>query len=214
MSKYTETTVSAAAYQRCKKITIYNPYQEAPTVQFEEEQIIKRADNSVLKDPQGTITMLVNNFNDSFPVYNPLTQAKTGTNGTIAQLYALVWSVYMHQAVQRDAHLAKVAVEQAAQTASNALRTQHQADIAALSAAFDAADATDLAAAEALAATKATQEEKDVVMADYQTAREVKVVAVNAAIDAANNTYNAAVVAASTKAATDAQVAYDAVMNA
>ena len=147
MSKYTETPLSAAAYQRCEKITIYNPYMAAPTVQFEEEQVIKRADNSILHDKVGTITMVVDDYTATFPVYDPTTQVKTGTTGTVAQLYAMIWSVYMHQAVLRDAYLAKGAVLQA----------------------FNVTDQANRVAAEAAAA--ATPESRDQIMADYEAAK-------------------------------------------
>jgi hypothetical protein len=183
-------------------------------VQFEEEQIIKRADNSILHDNLSTITMLINDYAATFPVYNPVTQVKTGTTGTVAQLYAMIWSVYINQAVLRDAYLATVAVEQAAQTAAQVASAKVITDVAALYAAFTTEDANDLAAAEALAATKATQEEKDVVMADYQTAKAAKVVALTTATDLVRSNAETAATAAAAQAVIDAQAAYDAVINA
>jgi hypothetical protein len=214
MSKYIETALSAAAYQRCKKITIYNPYMGVPTVQFEEEMIIKRADGSALHDNLSTMTKLINNYSETFPIYNPVTQAKTGATGTVAQLYAMIWSVYMNEAVYRDAHLAKVAVLDAFQVQDRANKVAADAAVALIWANFTTADAAALVTATALADTMATPEEKAVVMADYEAA---KATAYTAASDAAAlvvTNYDAAKVAAEAQSVIDAQAAYDAVLAA
>lgn len=213
MSKYIEQQINAQAYQRCKKITIYNPYNETPTVQFEEEQIFKRPDGSALKENLSTITKIVSNYGETFPVYNPVTQAKTGQMGSVAQLYALIWSVYMNEAVQRDAHLAKVAVEEAGRVAAQQAQVVYSQALGAANQAFADQDATDLATANALAETKATQEEKDAVMAEYATARAVKAEAYATQVDTLTNTYNAESAAAATQLIINAQAAYDAVIN-
>lgn len=213
-SKYTETQVNTAAYQRCKEIRIYNPYGEKPTVQFVEEQLLKRPNGGVIHDEAGTITKPIGDYNETFPVYNPMTQVKTGQTASIAQLYAMIWSVYMNEAVLRDAYLAKVAVGNAGRDAEIAAQAAYEASIRDVSAAFDTQDAADLAAATADAETKATQDEKDAVMAAYAAAKQTKVTAVDAELTTLRTDYATAKAAAATKLVTDAQAAYDAVINA
>lgn len=212
MSKYIETPLSAAAYQRCRKITIWNPFMETPTVQFEEEQIIKRANNTLLHDDVGTITKLINKFDETFPVYDPVTQVKTGQDASIAQLYALIWSVYMNEAISRDAHLAKAAVFEAYRQQSYTDKIAMEEAVAAIYRTFDEQDALDLASATALSETKTTQAEKDEVMANYAANKQAASVSANASAQALRDTYATDSAAAEAQSVIDAQAAYDAVM--
>ena len=187
---------------------------EAPTVQFEEEMIINRANGSPLHDNLSTMTKIVNNYAETFPVYDPATQLKTGATGSVAQLYAMIWSVYMNEAVHRDAHSAKVAVMEAARIAADAARIAADAAVALIWSDLATADAANLATATALAATLPTQEEKDAVMAAYNTAALAATASATTAATLVTTNYNAAKVAAEAQALIDAQAAYDAVLAA
>jgi hypothetical protein len=171
MSKYVESPANIAAYQRCKQITIYNPFLQPPTVVFHEEQVLKRPDGSVLYDNLGLLTKNITNFYEVFPIYNPTTQVKTGQMANVAQLYAMIWSVYMNEAVHRDAHLAHAAVLAAFEKHDAIDKINMDAAIATIWSEFATNDAVALATAEALAATKSTQAEMDAVMEEYAAAR-------------------------------------------
>lgn len=102
MTKYQESSISAAEYQRCMRIVIENEYQKAPLVNFYEETIITRADGTVIHQPVGGINMAVTDPTTAFDVYDPDTQEKTGATATLSQIYTLIWSVYMTEALKRD----------------------------------------------------------------------------------------------------------------
>jgi hypothetical protein len=77
-----------------------------------------------------------------------------------------------------------------------------------------AASAAALAAAVALADTKATEEEKALVMAEQAADQEIRSSALDADLAALKASYDAAVVTDAAAAIAAAQAAYDAVMNA
>lgn len=103
MSKYQESAVSADQYQRCYKITIHNPYGLQQSVQFDEEQIFKRQDGSVVHDElRAPIVKNITNLSETVPLYNPITQQKIGKDVTLQDVYVMIWSVYMNEALKRD----------------------------------------------------------------------------------------------------------------
>lgn len=107
MSKYQATNLSA--YQRTYRITIENPYNGVPAVTFDEETVLQEADGTVVHSFNGfnapgspILTKLVTDYTETFDIYDPTTQLKTGQTMPIAQIYALIWSFYMNEAVKRD----------------------------------------------------------------------------------------------------------------
>lgn len=213
-NKYLETPISTAVYQRCEEIRIFNPYQAVPTVMFMEEQVLTRSNGSVLHDKVGTLTKLITDVNETFPIYNPVTQTKVGQDASIGQLYALIWSVYMNEALKRDAYNAKTESLRVSQDQATAAAAAYQDEVNAVNATFTSDDATARAAAEALADTKATEEEKALVMAAYAADLEIRGNALAATLASMAGIYDAARIANAEAAAAAAQAAYDAVMNA
>jgi hypothetical protein len=214
MSKYIETTIAAAEYQRCRTIIIQNPYQASPTVSFDEESIFKKSDGTIIKEPKGGINKIIDDYSYQVPVYNPLTQQKTGQSAPISQIYTLIWSVYMHEATKRDAALAKALVKQSYVTVCATKLEAFRVVTTALGTDFFTQDTADFLAAQALADTKETPEEKAAVMADYDTARNVKLLQKNTEVQTATEAYNDDKVASDAQNELDAQAAYDAIMNA
>lgn len=213
-SKYMESPVSSAVYQRCEEIRIFNPYQAVPTVMFFEEQVWARPNGSVIHDKVGSLTKLITNINETFPIYNPATQTKVGQDASIGQLYALIWSVYMHEAVKRDAEQARFDSEQASRLLEETYAANYSSANLALHVAFDSEDATLYAAAVELAATKVTTEEKASVMADYQAAKDVRLATLTAAVVDLTASYEAAKKTRADAAVVAAAAAYTAVINA
>jgi hypothetical protein len=215
MSKYIETPMDAATYQRCSQIIIANPYQAPPVVTFSEEQIIKRADGSVLHD--ALLLPISKTFSDpayAFPIYNPTNQQKTGQSATVAQVYALIWSVYMFEATKRDATKAKDAVLAQFEATAMAAMAAAIASAKPVRDAFSAQDAVDKAALLAAIATAATQDEKDAATVAYDIARSAKLAASEAQANALVNDQIALNDTQRVQAVIDAQAAYDSVMAA
>jgi len=216
MSKYVETPIAAAVYQRSHCITITNPYQAYPVVTFEEEQLIKREDGTVFHDVlRGPhLTKIIDDYGYEFPVYNPLTQQKTGQTSTAAQVYAIIWSVYMFEATKRDAQKAKDKVLSVFEaSALAALDTAHVA-AAAVRDQFAAQDAMDYAEALDAADAAPTQEFKDAIMVAYETSKAQKKADSEAAANKAVSDQLEASAVLRVQAVIDAQAAYDRVMAA
>jgi hypothetical protein len=166
-----------------------------------------------LHDKVGTLTKLITDVNETFPVYNPVTQTKVGQDASVGQLYALIWSVYMNEAIKRDAALAKAATENDYRVQAEVAARAYDTEAAALAATFDIENAAALDAATALAATKATDEEKALVMAEYDANREIQSTALNASLATLKANYEASKLTQAEAAKAAAKAAYDAIMN-
>ena len=109
---YKQTTISGTSWTRCRTVTITNPLpghgpvqgitgvEQGPTAFFQEEKVVSidgvqsTSDTGSCRkafDPVATIPML-----------NPETGEATGATVTHAELYAILFSLYMQTAVERD----------------------------------------------------------------------------------------------------------------
>ena len=104
MPDYKESAVSGKQWQRCRAIEIDNPYGAMPVVRFFEEMRTQVGGQSV-SVPVGGITQ---NFDDPgkiFQLCNPMTGEQTGQTMTHGEVYAVLWSLYMALAEERDAEV-------------------------------------------------------------------------------------------------------------
>lgn len=218
MSKYQEQTVSGQEYQRCYRIVIWNPYQQAPEVLFEEEGIFKKSDGSTIHNNRiaengGVIKKTVNDLNESFNVYDPVTQQKTGEVAQLSTVYGLIWSVYMNEALKRDAEAAKQKIlfefnkwnEQARQTTISSIANIHSA--------VDSQEPALLNEAIILAATKVTEEEKKAVMDAYEADKQFRKSEATAQGVEIMQSYTRESSLRQAQAEAEAQAAYDQVIN-
>jgi hypothetical protein len=107
---YKETTLSGTSWTRCRCVTITNPLADTefdknnnplgPVAYFQEQKVISidGAQTTVdagscrkAFDPAATIPML-----------DPATGETTGSSVTHGELYAILFSLYMQTAVERD----------------------------------------------------------------------------------------------------------------
>ena len=109
---YKETTLSGTSWTRCRTVVITNPLAGTgpidpstnapfgPTANFHEEKVISIDGKQTTVDagscrkafdPAATI-----------PLLNPETGEPTGATVTHAELYAILFSLYMQTAVERD----------------------------------------------------------------------------------------------------------------
>lgn len=102
---YKESTLTGTSWTRCRCVTITNPLAGTtpPTAYFQEERVVEiDGGNTTMDasscskpfDPASVITML-----------NPITGLPTGTTTTHGELYAILYSLYMQTAIERDAAL-------------------------------------------------------------------------------------------------------------
>lgn len=104
MPNYKETSIEATLtkYQRCSHIMIDNPYQQQPTIHMSEQEV-SLLGTDVLKiegvgglnfpfDPAVVVTLI-----------DPTTNLPTGTTVTMGEVYAILYSLYIQKAAERDA---------------------------------------------------------------------------------------------------------------
>lgn len=100
MSDYKESDIQGKKWNRCYSISIVNTYGQPPFVSVYEESRIKFGDQSI-----GNPTEYFNiayNPAEVIELYDPATGEKTGTSITQSDLYNMLYSVYMNEAVKRD----------------------------------------------------------------------------------------------------------------
>lgn len=102
MADYKETTKSMTCWQRCYRITIENPYGAMPTVRFDEE-MRTNIDGQTVASVTGCITRDFDDPKHVFALRNPATGDPTGIEMTHGDVYAVLWSLYMSLAAERDA---------------------------------------------------------------------------------------------------------------
>lgn len=111
---YKETNLTGTSWTRCKSITITNPLANDPTpgpaVQqppkpialFNEETVTQLSNNSVSKQDTGYCSTEFNPIS-TIPLIDTETGAPTGETITHAELYRILFSLYMQTATSRDA---------------------------------------------------------------------------------------------------------------
>jgi hypothetical protein len=100
MADYKETDVSGVAWQRAYQILILNPLGQAPTVRYDEEQVINLNDGQIKQfvgnlgytvDPLGIIELR-----------DPVTLELTGESVPVALVHQALLSDYINRAKERD----------------------------------------------------------------------------------------------------------------
>ncbi len=99
---YRESSGSATSWRRANSVVITNPLNNilAATVSFGEEDVMQKGDFIVSKPATG-VTASFDPLG-TFAVINPETGLATGQNMTHAELYAILYSLYIKLATERD----------------------------------------------------------------------------------------------------------------
>lgn len=100
--KYQEQTATGTTWVRCKSLTIDNSLTSAPTANFQETRVTEVNG----KFSEQYVSGLVKAFdpvNGVIPLRNPETGELIGTTATHADLYVILYSLYMQTALARDA---------------------------------------------------------------------------------------------------------------
>lgn len=102
MPDYKETTVAGSSFSRCRLVEIRNPYQQNASVTFTEERITN-LEGRVLRDqPDAPITAEYRP-DTVMQMYDPATLEPLGSTITMSDVYAILFSAYLHYAKRRDA---------------------------------------------------------------------------------------------------------------
>ena len=107
MSDYKETSVSGSSYQRCSSIEISNGF-DRKHIGFYEQKVFNMDDGEKIVKGAGSIMkeFTPENAATSFDVLDPTTNARSGVSMTFGETYAVLYSLYLHLASERDAEVA------------------------------------------------------------------------------------------------------------
>ena len=104
MPDYKAQTKVVSTWQRCYRITIENPYAATPSIRFDEE-VMTVVDNETSSSVVGRFVRDFVDPENTFSLYDPQTGEKTGSTMTHGEVYAVLWSLYMSLADERDAQI-------------------------------------------------------------------------------------------------------------
>jgi hypothetical protein len=104
MADYKDTTVEGTAYVRCPQFIGWNPYGGTPSISFAEEQVINLTGGQTIRQPASGFTAMLTpeTATNEIPILDPTTGLPTGTSVTFAQVYGIMYSVYIQLAKERD----------------------------------------------------------------------------------------------------------------
>lgn len=102
MPNYQESTISGTQYMRCAGIEVVNHYGKLPRVIFREERVRVFGEADVDRESVGQIEIPHDGCR-SIPLVNPSTGEPTGQAVTWQDMYVMLYSAYLAEALARDA---------------------------------------------------------------------------------------------------------------
>lgn len=101
MSDYQESSVVGTRWNRFNHIKIDNTFRSVPVVYLDEERVTILADGRALHEPVGTLQVP---FAPNYPIAlrNPSTGEVTGQTITLGDVYGIVYSLCIQEAMVRD----------------------------------------------------------------------------------------------------------------
>jgi len=99
-SEYKATTVEGQKYNRAHTIIFFNPLDGMPSGEFQREDVIV-IDGKKIKVPDKKVPIV---FNPAKPIdiINPETGELTGSTVTMAELFAILYSLFVQEATVFD----------------------------------------------------------------------------------------------------------------
>lgn len=103
MNLYKQENKEISTYLRTNKVVLNNPLNAVPGVQIYEEKVLDVAgDVSTKQVSILTKSFTSENASTEFPLLNPVTLEPTGQTATYADVYAMIASLYLSMATERD----------------------------------------------------------------------------------------------------------------
>jgi hypothetical protein len=100
MADYKEQTLTGSQWQRCRTVTIQNPYGGQPMAYFQEEMLATVGADTIQRDV-GSCSAPFNPAS-TIPLLDTTTLLPTGDTVTHGALYQILFSLYMQTALDRD----------------------------------------------------------------------------------------------------------------
>ena len=102
MANYKESNVTGVTWQRCNRIDIRNPYEEAKFAVFLEEEITDLGNDKIVKSPAGQILADFIDPSTEVNLINPETGESLDISITYQDIYIVLHSLYIQLATLRD----------------------------------------------------------------------------------------------------------------
>jgi hypothetical protein len=102
MANYKESNVTGVTWQRCNRIDIRNPYEEAKFAVFLEEEITDLGNDKIVKTPLGQILADFTDPTTVVNLINPETGDSLESSVTYQDIYVMLHSLYIQLATLRD----------------------------------------------------------------------------------------------------------------
>lgn len=100
MGNYQESTITATPFTRARQIIIHHPYKGSPSVDYREERVIE-IEGQVISRDMGTLSVPIR-LDRMIPMRDIETGDLTGDNIPMAYAYAVIYSAYLQDALNRD----------------------------------------------------------------------------------------------------------------
>lgn len=108
MANYKEANLVGESYVRANSVNVTNA-ESNKFILFNEERVINLEGGEILRKPFGSVSssFTPENANTEFQVLNPGTgEPIDGATMTYADVYAALYSLYLHLATERDEYVA------------------------------------------------------------------------------------------------------------
>lgn len=102
MADYKESTATGKVWQRCYRVIIENARVGTPNIAFAEEEVVDIGGKTV-SSHAGYCNAIFDAAAGTIAMVDPTTNLPTGTTVSHAELYAILYSLYLQTATQRDA---------------------------------------------------------------------------------------------------------------
>lgn len=89
-------------WKRCFEVHIQNQLNMVPSILFNEEIVKQLPDGTFVRNAAGNVSHELIDPSEIFPLINPADGTQLGQM-TYGQLYAALYSLYIHSALERDA---------------------------------------------------------------------------------------------------------------
>lgn len=103
MANYQESNIAGTKYRRAFQVHVQNDMQHK-AITFEEEEVINLDGADVIQKKVGSVSkaLTADNANTSFALINTETGEPSGQTMTYQEVYAALYGLYLHLAVERD----------------------------------------------------------------------------------------------------------------
>lgn len=102
MADYQESAVAGTFWHRFNQIHIDNTRNAIPVVTMHEERVVALADGRELREPVGVLELPCGDLSYPITLRDPASGELTGDTVTLSEVYAIVYSLCLQEAMIRD----------------------------------------------------------------------------------------------------------------